>query len=167
LDVHPIVDDAEKAGKAGASSVMMVRTTEFLSDGATPMLRSAAAVVAGYLLFAFPAEAWFRLSGHDPHAPAGAGFMAATIVYGILFAILGGYVAALLAARFEIEHAFAVATLIAAIGAASFVVESPGESKWTQLSAILIIAPAAILGGYLRRRQLRAKLMDLRRSRHQ
>jgi len=131
------------------------------------MLRSAAAVVAGYLVFALTALLWFRLSGRDPHAPASTGFMAATILYSLLFAVLAGYLAALVAGRFEIEHAFAVATLIAAVGAASFVAESPGESRWTQLSAILIIAPAAMVGGYLRRRQLRARLVDLRRSRHQ
>lgn len=131
------------------------------------MLRSAAAVVAGYLPFALAAWVWFRLSGRGPYASAGSGFMAAAILCGMLFAVLSGYLAALVAGRFEIEHAFAVATLIAAVGAASFVAEPAGESRWTQLSAILIIAPAAMVGGYLRRRQLRARLVDLRRSRHQ
>jgi hypothetical protein len=133
------------------------------------MLRSVAAVLMGYLLFALTAEAFFLLSGRDPHASAGAAFMAVTILYGLFFSILGGYVAALVAGagKYEIEHAFAVATLIAAIGAASLIAEAPGESKWTQLSAVLIIAPAAILGGYLRRRQIRTKMLELRRSRHQ
>ncbi|HKS76933.1 MAG TPA: hypothetical protein VJQ82_27240 [Terriglobales bacterium] len=131
------------------------------------MLRSVLAVVIGYLLFGLSAFAFFRLSGHDPHAPASAAFMILSVVYGVVFAIGGGYLAAWIAGKFEIEHAFAVATLVAAIGAASYIAEAPGESKWTQLSGILIIAPAAILGGYLRRRQLRTKLLDLRRSRHE
>src|SRR5260221_9702024 len=133
------------------------------------MLRSVAAVLMGYLLFAFSAVALFVLTGHDPHAPAGTGFMAITILYGIFFSILGGFVAAAVAGagKYEIEHAFAVATLIAAIGAASYIAEAPGESKWTQLSAVLIIAPAALIGGYLRRRQVRARMLDLRRSRHE
>ena len=131
------------------------------------MLRSVLAVVTGYLLFAASALAFFRLTGHDPHAPASAWFMITSVLYGVLFSVLGGYVAALIAGKFEMEHAFAVATLVAAIGAASYIAEAPGESKWTQLSAILIVAPAATLGGYLRRWQIRAKLLDLRRSRHE
>ena len=131
------------------------------------MLRSVVAVVTGYLLFGLSAFAFFSLSGHDPHAPASAPFMVISVVYGLVFSVAGGYVAALIAGRLEIEHAFAVATLVAAIGAASYIAEAPGESKWTQLSAILIIAPVAILGGYLRRRQIRAKILDLRRSRHE
>ena len=133
------------------------------------MLRSVAAVLMGYLLFALTAIAFFRLSGHDPHAPAGAAFMVISILYGMVFSVAGGYVAATVAGlgKYEFEHAFGVATLIAAIGAASFIAEAPGESKWTQLSAVLIIAPAAIVGGYLRRRQLRNKMLEARRSRHQ
>jgi peptidoglycan/LPS O-acetylase OafA/YrhL len=131
------------------------------------MLRSAAAVLTGYLLFAVAVLAFFTLSGHEPHASASVLFMVLSTVFGILFSVLGGYVSALIAGKFEIEHSFAVATLIAAIGAASLIAESPMESKWTQLSAILIIAPAAILGGYFRRRQVRTKILDLRRSRHQ
>jgi hypothetical protein len=133
------------------------------------MLRSVAAVLMGYLLFAVSAFALFRLSGHDPHAPAAASFMALSVLFGLVFSVLGGYVAALVggAGKYEIEHSFAVATLIAAIGAASFIAESRAESGWTQLSAILIVAPAAILGGYLRRRQLRNKMLDARRSRHE
>lgn len=133
------------------------------------MLRSVAAVLMGYLLFAFSAFAFFRLSGHDPHAQAAAGFMVVSVLYGLFFSILGGYLAALVGGegKYEIEHAFAVATLIAAIGAASLIAESPAESGWTQLSAILVIAPAAILGGYLRRRQLRNKMLEVRRSRHE
>lgn len=131
------------------------------------MLRSVAAVVTGYLLFALSASAFFALSGRDPHAPASAPFMMVSILYRMLFSVLGGYVAARIAGKFEIEHAFAVATLIAAIGAAALIAESPAESRWTQLPVVLIIAPAAILGGYLRRRQMRAKIVDLRHSRHQ
>jgi hypothetical protein len=133
------------------------------------MLRSVAAVLMGYLLFALTAEALFLLSGRDPHAPATVTFMIVTILYGVFFSILGGYIAALVGGvgKYEIEHAFAVATLIAAIGAASLMAESPSESKWTQLSAVLIIAPAAIVGGYLRRRQLKNKMLEERRSRHQ
>jgi len=45
------------------------------------------------------------------------------------------------------------------LGAASMIAEPAQESKWAQLGTVLIIAPGAMLGGYLRRRQiLTAKL---------
>ena len=77
------------------------------------MVRSVLAVIAGYLVFAVSAILLFRLSGHDPHAPAEIGFVLVTIVYGMLFATLAGFLAALLGKRFEMEHALAVASLIA------------------------------------------------------
>ncbi|HZQ67967.1 MAG TPA: hypothetical protein VFA68_05545 [Terriglobales bacterium] len=119
------------------------------------MVRSVVAVIAGYLIFAASAVVLFRWTGRDPHAPAEIWFVIVTIVYGLFFATLAGFVAALLGKRFEMEHALAVASLIAALGAASLLAEVKSDAIWTQLAAILIIAPSAMLGGYLRQRQVR------------
>lgn len=124
------------------------------------MVRSVVAVIAGYLVFAVSAILLFRLSGHDPHAPAEIGFVLVTIVYGMLFATLAGFLAALLGKRFEMEHSLAVASLIAALGAASLLASVKSGAIWTQLAAILIIAPCAMLGGYLRQRQLRTRTVS-------
>jgi hypothetical protein len=121
------------------------------------MVRSVIAVIAGYLVFAVSALLLFRLSGRDPHAPAEIGFVIVTVVYGMLFATLAGFLAALLGKRFEMEHALAVASLIAALGAASLLASVKSGAIWSQLAAILIIAPCAMLGGYLRQRQLRTR----------
>jgi hypothetical protein len=121
------------------------------------MVRSVLAVIAGYVVFALSAILLFRLSGRDPHAPAEIGFVLVTVVYGMLFATLAGFLAALLGRRFEMEHALAVASLIAALGAASLLASVKSGAIWTQLAAILIIAPCAMLGGYLRQRQLRTR----------
>lgn len=119
------------------------------------MLRSIIAVVVGYLLFAASAFALFRISGHDPHAPANASFMGLSILCGMLFAAVAGFVAAWLAGRLEFEHSLAVAALIAAGGAASLLA-SPGHALWTQISAVLVMAPMAMVGGYARHRQVSA-----------
>jgi len=119
------------------------------------MLRSIVAVLSGYLLFAASAVALFWLSGRDPHAPASALFQLFTTLYGMLFAGLGGFVAAVLARRSEFEHGFAVATLIAVIGAASLLGTLGHGSLWTQLAAILIMAPMAMVGARFRARQVR------------
>lgn len=118
------------------------------------IVRSAIAVVAGYLIFAASAVALFKLSGHDPHAPAGIGFMVFSIIYGIIFAALGGFVTAWLARRYEFEHALGVASIIAAVGAASMLTQSGGDVVWTQLAALLVMAPSAIAGGWYRARQV-------------
>ena len=117
------------------------------------MVRSVIAVIAGYLIFALSALLLFRLTGRNPHAPAEIWFVIVTIVYGLFFATLAGFVAALLGKGFEMEHSLAVASLIAAVGAASLLSEVKSDAIWTQLAAILIIAPCAMLGGYLRQRR--------------
>jgi hypothetical protein len=119
------------------------------------ILRSIIAVLAGYFVFAISALALFAISGHDPHAAAGAGFMLFSILYGVFFGTVAGFLAAVLAKRFEIEHSLAVATLIAAAGAASLLT-SGRSAVWTELAALLIMAPSAMAGGYLRMRQLRS-----------
>ena len=63
------------------------------------MLRSIAGVVVGYLIFAVPSFLLFRVTGHDPHAPATLGFEVAAVVFGMLFALLGGYVGTAIAQR--------------------------------------------------------------------
>jgi hypothetical protein len=118
------------------------------------IVRSVIAVVAGYLIFAASAVALFKLSGQDPHAPASIGFMVLSIVYGIVFAALGGFVTAWLAKRYEFEHGLAVASVIAAIGAASLLTSAGNGAKWTQLAALLVMAPSALAGGWYRARQV-------------
>ena len=121
------------------------------------MVRSVIAVIAGYFIFALSALLLFRWTGRNPHAPAELWFIIVTIIYGLFFATLAGFVAARLGRGFEMEHALAVASLIAAVGAASLLSEVKTDAMWTQLAAILIIAPCAMLGGYLRQRQRRTR----------
>lgn len=118
------------------------------------VVRSVIAVVLGYLVFAIPAFALFRLTGRDPHASSSSEFMLLSTVYGASFAALGGFSAAWLAQRWEIEHALAVSSLISVGGAISLLTQSADEAMWSQLAALLIMAPAAIVGGYIRSRQV-------------
>ena len=117
------------------------------------MLRSIGAVVAGYLVFGLSAVALFRLSGSDPHSAAGAAFMAGSMVWGLLFGAAGGYTAARLAGRRSLAHAGAVGVLLAAIAAVSWLARPGGGAVWTQAAAILLFAPATLLGGWLHSRR--------------
>lgn len=112
------------------------------------MLRSLGAVAAGYLIFGASAELLFQLSGQAPHAPAPVTFKIAAIVWGAVFALVAGWLTARVAGRRPILHAGIVAVLIALIALASLVA-TPSAAHWSQVSAIAVMAPCALLGGVL------------------
>jgi hypothetical protein len=113
------------------------------------VLRTVAAVVGGYLIFALSAVALFHVTGRDPHAPQPIWFVAATVAYGIVFATLAGFVAARCARARPLRHAAGVAVLLA-LGATVSLVAHPGVgATWSQWGALILMAPSAVLGGYL------------------
>ena len=116
------------------------------------ILRSVAAVLVGYGVFATSAFAVFRLSGHAPHAPASVPFMLLTIASGVAFAAIGGYVAGWLAGRRPLAHAVAMAALLAAGAAASLAATLGPGAVWSQVAALTLMAPSAVLGGWFRAR---------------
>ena len=116
------------------------------------MLRSVGAVFAGYVVFAISAVLVFQLSGRDPHASAPLAFRVATIVWGAVFAMVGGWLAAHISVRRPALHGAIVAVVIAVLALASMVADSSG-ARWSQLAAIVVMAPCAWLGGALAARQ--------------
>jgi hypothetical protein len=116
------------------------------------MLRSIGSVAAGYLVFAGSAALLFQLSGQEPHAPSTTAFKIGSIVWGCVFALVAGFLTAHVAGRRPSTHAAVVALLIAA-GALGSMLLSPADSaRWSQLAALLLMAPCAWLGGALARR---------------
>ncbi len=107
------------------------------------ILRSIAAVILGYAVFAASAVLLFHIAEKDAHAPQSVGFMLFAVVYGIVFAGLGGMLAARIAsARGNLHAAFV--TLIIALGATLSLVARPGAgSTWSQWSALVLMAPSA------------------------
>jgi len=119
------------------------------------MLRSAGAVVAGYFVFAASAVLLFQLSGQDPHAEAPSTFMIASVVWGAVFALVAGWLAAHVAVRRPATHAAAVAAVIGAGAIVSMAADADG-ARWSQIAALAVMAPCAWLGGLLAARRLRA-----------
>jgi len=113
------------------------------------LTRSIIAVLLGYVVFAGSAVLLFQVSGHRPHAAASLPFKAGTAAYGIFFAALGGWVTAWIAARRPITHGVLLACVIAA-GAIVSLLFSNAAATWSQWSALLLMAPAAIGGAYWR-----------------
>ncbi len=115
------------------------------------LTRSIIAVVIGYIIFAGSAVILFQLSGQRPHAAASLSFKAATVVYGMFFAAIGGWVTAWIAARRPIKHGVLLACVIAT-GAIFSLLFSNAAATWSQWSALVLMAPAATGGAYWRSR---------------
>ena len=113
-------------------------------------MRMLGGILAGDILFVLLVFAMFRLLGRDPHDPADTQFIAAIAALGILFALAGGYLAATIAGKSPVFAGFGVAILIAG-GALASIITSRPSSIWIQVATIAL-APAAILGGFVRGR---------------
>jgi hypothetical protein len=113
------------------------------------MWRSIGAVAAGYLVFASSAVLLFQMSGRAPHQPQPLAFEVASVVWGCVFALVAGWLTARIAARKPVLHAGILAGVIA-LGALGSLVAAAG-AKWTQIAALVIMAPCAWFGGIVSR----------------
>jgi len=120
-----------------------------------PMIlpRSILSVVVGYLIFGLTAFVLFQISGQPPHQSVPISFMVGSTIYGCVFAFLGGYAAAFLAKDRPLVHGVAVAFVLA-LGAALSLISTIGKGAvWSQVAALALMAPSAVLGGWLRGRK--------------
>lgn len=92
-----------------------------------------------------------KLLARDPHELADTKFVVATVSLGVLFAIAGGYLAATVARDAPVLAGLGVAIVIAG-GAITSLITSHPTSILPQLATAVLLAPAAVLGGYLRGR---------------
>ena len=109
--------------------------------------RSVFAVVAGYLVFGLSAVLLFQVAGVDPQAEARLVFKVFSIGYGAIFALGSGWLAARLAPSRPLLHAAIVAAIVAVAATLSLVGMS--GAKWSQVSALVLMTPAVLVGGRL------------------
>ena len=119
------------------------------------MIRKISSVIASYAIFALSSVLLFNLTGHHPHQDAPAAFKIATVIYGVFFSALAGFVLPLMAGEKKPALNFILALVIFLLAAISLITSK--GSHWTQLFAMLIFAPASILGGYLKNRSTRRR----------
>lgn len=108
-------------------------------------MRVITGVILGYLVFAGSAFLLFRITGHNPHVRASISFEISTIVYGMLFAWLAGYIASLIGGRPNAIAAWILGGIIA-VGAVASMIMS--VVSWSQIAAVLFMAPMAVVGGW-------------------
>jgi putative membrane protein (TIGR04086 family) len=116
------------------------------------MLKSVSGVVVGYLLFAVSGALLFWASGRNPHQKQDITFVVFSVVYGMVFAGAGGYVAGAIAGRKAGLHGSAVALIVALGAIVSFLAQRSTGSRWSQVTALVLMAPAAVAGGIVRSR---------------
>ena len=111
------------------------------------ILRSVAAILIGYFVFAASAVFMFKLAARDPHAHQSLGFVVFSVFYGMLFAWVGGRLAARIAPSRGSLHANIVAGIIALGATVSLLTSPSADATWSQWTAIFFMAPCAFLAG--------------------
>src|SRR5579872_900648 len=115
-----------------------------------PMVKMVLGVLTGDVIFAGSAALLFYFSQVDPHAPAAPSFMLFSILYGIAFALLAGFVAGKISGRPDLITGVLLAAIIA-LPAAITLIGRPGQGAiWSQAAALVLMAPAALIGDWLR-----------------
>jgi hypothetical protein len=120
-------------------------------------MKSVLAVLMGYLVFGVSTIFLFAVVGVDPQQEPEIGFRIWSTIYGVFFAVAGGYVAARIAGKREVSHASAVGCILAFLATASLIAQPGHGSLWSQIAALRFMTPATILGGVIRARQAKAK----------
>lgn len=124
------------------------------------MVRSILAVIAGSLTWMVTAlgmdtilmslaPQWFGPNGKVESVP----LMLFMMSYSLLFSALGGYVAALIAQRKEILHAFVLGVLQLLMGIVATIYFFDTAPLWWHLTFLTLLIPANIFGGWLRQTQ--------------
>jgi hypothetical protein len=117
-------------------------------------MRVFSGAVLGYLLFVLLWRGVFVVTNTDPHAPASISFQAGAAIFGVLFALSAGYLAAVIGGRPHFMAAWIVGGLVALT---AIIVMLRKGVAWPQMMALLFMAPAVVVGGWsyvLRRRAI-------------
>jgi hypothetical protein len=112
---------------------------------AMKVLRQLMGWLVGYGISLASSLAWFACLHRPAYLVQPKWFVVATAIYGILFAILGGYVAARIGTY---PTGFAVGVTIAVLSIISLVVEA--GAHWAQYISLVLMSPAAVAGAKLR-----------------
>ena len=96
------------------------------------------------------------------YTPTNTGWVLFNLLYGALYAVVGGYVTGIIAQRAEVRHALALGIVMVVLSAALFILAQTSSTPtvqplWYRVTLIVLALPAPVLGGYLRNRQRTAR----------
>jgi hypothetical protein len=118
-------------------------------------LRAILAVLVGYVVYSSGILAFFALSGRDRHGHHALSFLLFSAFVGALYSAFAGYLCVAMIGRRALGPAIALAVVIAIDAGLSLDYVPQGGSAWSQILTMLLFAPAAVAGGWLRLWQLK------------
>jgi uncharacterized membrane protein len=123
------------------------------------MLRSVLAVLVGFLIFTASELALAHATGRAPETNTTLPRLVLGLAHGIVFAVAAGWITARLAGRSAIAHAMVLAMVIAAVALFQllYAFKVAPTVEWWQMIRMFVFGPAAIVGGFLRARQVRTR----------
>lgn len=103
--------------------------------------------------------------GAEPTTP----FLVVNVAYSVLYAIVGGYVAATVSDHSPLGHAAALSVFMMLLGLTTWAINggqpAPGQPAWYPWVITLLVPPTAVLGGILVTRRARAQTHFSKRAR--
>jgi hypothetical protein len=119
------------------------------------IIRSLLSLIAGYMIFAVAMLLLWMAFGYKPKDIPPDGFLVFSILCECLFALGGGYVAALVAGRKELVHTGILTGIFAILGELSVLCPHNELPLWANMATIVPIAPCFLLGGWIRKKRRR------------
>jgi hypothetical protein len=120
------------------------------------MIRSIVSVIAGFVFFVLAVWALDAILGFEQGARPEGLVLVLIICFEAVVTFVSGYLTAMIAKRKEMLHALIIFGVFGLMGVVGFIVHALDPAKtmdWLGLVYIFIIAPCALLGGLVRKRQ--------------
>jgi O-antigen/teichoic acid export membrane protein len=114
------------------------------------MIRSIISIITGYVTFSIAVLILWLAFGYGPKDVPPDNFLIFSIFCEAFFSVGCGYLTALIAQRRDLLHAGILAAIFVIVGLGSLIFKTNQYPYWVALSIILINAPCALLGGYIR-----------------
>ena len=141
----------------------------------TPIVRSVLSVVGAFFVVAVlvglatALAAQLMLGSTRPGTQPTTFFLAVNLTYSVLFAIVGGYVAATVSDHSPLGHAAALSGFMMFLGLTAWAINGGqpalGQPDWYPWVMALFVPPTAVLGGVLVTRRTRSPTRFSRRVR--
>jgi hypothetical protein len=113
------------------------------------IIRSLLSLIVGYLIFVVAMVLLWMVFGYRPKDVPPDGFLVFSIFCECLFALGGGYTAALVSGRKELVHTGVLTGVIAVMGLLSLFWAHNELPWWANLATAFPIAPCFFLGGLI------------------
>ena len=140
-----------------------------------PFIRSVLSVLGAFVVVAVlvglatALAAQIMLGSTGPGTEPTTPFLLVNLTYSVLFAIVGGYVAATVSDHSPLGHAAALSAFMMLLGLTSWLINggqpAPGEPDWYPWVITLLVPPTAVLGGILVTRRTRSQTHFSKRAR--